>query len=137
MMIPVRLIRTIENKEIQEFLAKEDNLFNAKTIKANKQIFELLDLDSNADNSSIIKEAIEYRTAIVKTLNTMDTVATIHGNTKSCDAKKIIAKAYKNTIQKRYEQLKPFIDKYRKESDSNEWQFLDDMLTNNEKCVTQ
>lgn len=129
-----RLIRTIDNKEIQEFLAKEDNLYNSKIIKANKRIFELLELDSNANSSTILKEAIEYRTAIVKTLNTMETVSTVYNNVKSCDAKKIIAKAYNNTIRERYEQLKPFVEKYRKESESNQWQPLNDMLKNKE-CI--
>lgn len=112
-------------QKLLKFLANDGNVNNPELLKSDKRVLELLELGSNAKSSTITTEASLYGIAIIRVLNTLETVASVRTNIKSDVAKTIFDDEYRCNIQQRYEQLKPFIDEYRKNNNSNSWKPLD------------
>lgn len=91
-----------DQQKILEVLADPENVNNPNAIKGKNFVLDLLELDSTAKDSTIRLEASNYQVAIIRALNTLETVATIKTNIKSQLADKILDETYKGTVQVRY-----------------------------------
>lgn len=126
-----RAIRIVENgarEKLLKYLAKADEALNPQEMKEDKDILQLLELNSTAKDSTVINEAILYRVALTRVLNTMESLANIRNHTESKITNEILDKGYKCTFKIRYEQLKPFVNEFRKNHSKTTWEPIDTVI---------
>lgn len=124
---------TQERKKVLIFLANLNNKSEFNKSKKTQQIMDFLVLNSEANDSEIMTKATPYRIALIHTVNTLETVATVIKLVKTDEARCLIDRGYKSTVQESYEQLKPFMDSVRQTQPNGEkdaWEPLKEILTN-------
>lgn len=114
--------------EILGFLAKYDDSFKFNNLKNKQYIIEFFNLNLNSKNYNIATKILPYRIAIVRAINTLETVVVTRKNLTGKKAKCIIDLAYMPNVDDRYKQLKPFIESLQKKESKNAWKPLQNFL---------
>jgi len=124
---------TEQRNIILTFLANLNNKSEFNKSKKTQHIMDFLELNSEANDSEIIAKATPYRIALIRTFNTLETVATVRKLIKTNEASCLIDRGYKSTVQESYEQLKPFMYSIRQTQPNGKkdaWKPLEELLTN-------
>lgn len=119
-----------ERSALVRALLNSNNLLNSDAVlnnQENRQLHELIQADLGSPTSNVpaltpVMAVARYKAAVMRVLNTMEAIAIIREYSKGFpEAQEVIDRAYSGAIRRQYENLKPFLQEYQRQTGDVGW----------------